>query len=347
MIWRVVSAVVLLAGLATGLANAQNLVTNFGFESGSVGPGAASPWTRYTFAATPTYYVTSASWAVRDGSKSQEWYSGALDTAGIFQYITSGVSFGQVYQATVSFGDPDTAGMYGPTMFRVGIQPSGAVPNPTNVVWGAWLPVTGSWQQASVTATASAAQITLVLESGNGTTGGPPAYQHGPPYNRVIVDDTKVVAVAAPLFGFIANVPDESQPENANPLNCPNMQDFCAPMAAVNITDYWDVQNGNANALGVDANLGRQTASAYIGYWMDTNDFGCPYRTNGATNAHASGTYNVDIAPGLAQFVRWDNANTFGCNPPARPVGKERIFLDLDRPRITWHKGISPRPGPR
>ena len=127
---------------------------------------------------------------------------------------------------------------------------------------------------------------------------------------------------------LIPNVPDGNQPPN-NPVGYPNVNNYCGPVAAVNISEYWDTVMADARAANVNAGQGTQGAAAYIGYWMDTNDnwtavipstpMGCPYRANGTTFASANGTYVADLMPGAVQFARWDAANNFGCNTPALP----------------------------
>jgi len=132
-----------------------------------------------------------------------------------------------------------------------------------------------------------------------------------------------VLTTMAVADGFIALVPDASQPPNL-PLWLPHVANYCSPMAAVNVTQYWDVIMLNPRARFVNGNppMGTQIAAPYIGWWMDTNNHGCLYRANGAIPSYppGNGTYVGDLAPGLAQYVRWDAANNFGCSPPPLPV---------------------------
>jgi hypothetical protein len=93
-------------------------------------------------------------------------------------------------------------------------------------------------------------------------------------------------------------------------------------MAAVNITEYWDVVMQDPNATGVDAGLAARTAAEYIGYFMDTNNFGSPARINGTGLPAANGTYTLDELPGLSDFVRWDATHLFTTPPPNLPPGK-------------------------
>lgn len=101
-----------------------------------------------------------------------------------------------------------------------------------------------------------------------------------------------LTTMAVAQNGFIANVPDTSQPPNPR-----------------------------ARFVNGTPPMGTQTASSYIGWWMDTNNHGCLYRANGTIYGVGNGTYEGDLAPGLAQYVRWDAANNFGCIPPALPGG--------------------------
>ena len=181
---------VYLAVLMLGVFNASiavaNLAQNPGFETGAVGPGVATAWMAYTATGYPTseYYVRGETWARHSGAKSQSWYA-SMPTRGGISQIIPGVSVGGNVQASVYFADPDPLGPYGPTQFRIGVEPSGGLPTSTGVIWGPWMPVIPVWQQASIQATAVASQVRLVMESTNTMAGGPPAYQHAYPFLRV------------------------------------------------------------------------------------------------------------------------------------------------------------------
>jgi hypothetical protein len=92
-------------------------------------------------------------------------------------------------------------------------------------------------------------------------------------------------------------------------------------MAMVNILGYWDVVKGLLNAKNVTAFQQTpnplNTVAEYLGYFMDTNNNGSPDRPNGA---HL-GTYDVDIAPGTVDFVRWDALHPLPILPPPPPFG--------------------------
>jgi hypothetical protein len=97
-------------------------------------------------------------------------------------------------------------------------------------------------------------------------------------------------------------------------------------MAAVNITEYWDVVMAHPNATGVNAGLGMKTAAEYIGFFMDTNDNGDSTRANGTSQPPALGTYTVDQEPGFREFVRWDPVHLFRTPPPSLPPNKNGYY---------------------
>ncbi len=127
------------------------------------------------------------------------------------------------------------------------------------------------------------------------------------------------------LGTLIGGVPDTNQPPT-NTLPTPDTTNYCAPMAMVNIVEYWDVVMGHANAQNVTQNVTDdfipETLAEYLGYFMDTNNNGSPDRANGNGLPAAKGTYAIDIGPGAWEFVRWDAANLFATPPPALPAGK-------------------------
>jgi hypothetical protein len=119
---------------------------------------------------------------------------------------------------------------------------------------------------------------------------------------------------------LIANVPDTNQPPT-NTLPTPNPTNFCAPIAMSNILEYWDDVANHANAQNVTAGLIPETVAEYLGWFMDTNNAGSAARANPGL----PGTYDVDIAPGTLDFVRWDANYTPpppGTPPFALPAGK-------------------------
>jgi hypothetical protein len=133
-----------------------------------------------------------------------------------------------------------------------------------------------------------------------------------------------VLGINAVFAAIIPSVPDVQQPP-AGSLGNP-VTNACAPVSAVNITQYWDVVMGHPNASMVNAGLVPTTAADYLYYFMNTNDWPMPGppRMNGTPPMFPSapGTYNIDIQPGFFEFVRWDAANLFMTPPPALPATK-------------------------
>jgi hypothetical protein len=164
---------------------------------------------------------------------------------------------------------------------------------------------------------------------------------------------------------FIANVPDTNWTNGVDPNN------FCAPLAMVNILGYWDEVIGSANATNVTAwcvpsNL--HTVANLVGFFMDTNNVEAgpplnPLRGNDA-DGHF-GTYAKDITPGNLDYVLWNATNPFGTPPPARPAGKVghnwtgtndyfgggmgfpfiKAEIDADRPLVVCYRWWNLLPG--
>jgi len=126
-------------------------------------------------------------------------------------------------------------------------------------------------------------------------------------------------------FKLIPNVPDVNQPPAATlPSTIPD--NFCAPISAVNITEYWDVVMNHSNAVGVNASFSSDTAAEYIGWFMDTNDhpMGNPYANNGTPGYPSMpGTYAVDQDTFLYYYVRWDTTYPYHASTPAMPAAKK------------------------
>lgn len=309
----------LLLSLMPATAGAgANLLQNPGFEIGSPVMGVGPYWAWWWSAGSASFRVLGSShlpWAVHGGNQSQTWYAPGYFSGGIYQTVGTATP-GKQYDVSVYFADPDPAGPYGPTIFRIGVEPNGAPP-PGAAIWGPTLPVTPGWQQATVRCTANASMLTVVMMS-EPTGGAAPPWQFPYPATRVIVDDADAVAVVN--CAKIAAVPDINPPLK-NPLGVPHTNNSCAPISAANITEYWDVVKADARAVGVDAGFAGNAVAPFIGFWMDTNNFGCVFRENGATKVAAPGTYVGDIAPGIAGWARWDGANGFGCTTPADPLG--------------------------
>jgi len=137
----------------------------------------------------------------------------------------------------------------------------------------------------------------------------------------IIMNDDYAISANFALGTLITGVPDTNQPPTQTLQTTVLITNYCAPMAMVNILGYWDAVMGHSNAENLTAfqqppNL--NTVAEYLGYFMDTNNFGSPVRINPGL----PGTFDVDIAPGTVEFVRWDAANLFLTPPPVLPAGK-------------------------
>jgi len=123
-------------------------------------------------------------------------------------------------------------------------------------------------------------------------------------------------------MAFIDEVPDTNQPPTVT-LVTTVPTNYCAPMAMINVLEYWDDVANHANAQDVTAGLAPETAAEYLGYFMDTNNTGSPDRV---FNAGSPGTHNLDVMPGTWEFVRWDATHPFPVAPdpnaPTLPAGK-------------------------
>ena len=133
------------------------------------------------------------------------------------------------------------------------------------------------------------------------------SYDHGEGY----WDDIRVGGLVQPkqtVCKLITQVPDENQPPASGSKN------WCAPTAAVNITDYWDRVMLHSNATGIMNGWTRNQASDDIGWFMDTNNAGSPNRGNGA-DGH-TGTCAKDQGAGILDFVYWDATHQLGHGAP-------------------------------
>jgi hypothetical protein len=125
---------------------------------------------------------------------------------------------------------------------------------------------------------------------------------------------------------FIDEVPDTNQPPTGN-LVTTIPTNYCAPMAMINVLEYWDDVANHTNAQNVTAGLAPETAAEYLGYFMDTNNTGSPDRV---FNAGSPGTDNRDIMPGTVDFVRWDVTHVLPLVPPPAPFGLPAGKLGYD-----------------
>ncbi len=294
--------IVLLVCLTVGAAFSQeNLLVNGDFEDTGPGPGPAPGWIPYEMPPSPPADYEVTAMFFYSGAQSQMWSCLSPFEGGIYQQVMD-LDADTVYEASVYFCDPI---MMGTSVFQIGIEPDGGPPDSPGVIWSAPMTAGPAWQQATIEASPTASDATVVLRSnGMGTD------------NHVAADKVQFI----PKYKKIANVPDFCQLA-ADGTN----SNYCGPVAATNITEYWDVVMGNGSAVNVNAGLGK-AACHHIAYFMDTNNAGCPYRNNGCGIPQfpaANGTYVADIAPGVAQFAAWDAAHTYGCTPPPNvPAGK-------------------------
>jgi len=120
------------------------------------------------------------------------------------------------------------------------------------------------------------------------------------------------------IIPFISDVPDANQPP-PDFFATGWVGNWCVPMAASNVTEYWDVVMGDANAVGVNIGLGQAfgppwVVADYIGWFMNTNMMGSMDRFPAMV-----GTSVINIAPGLLDWIVWDGQDptAFGFTVPA------------------------------
>jgi hypothetical protein len=141
---------------------------------------------------------------------------------------------------------------------------------------------------------------------------------------------------------YIPNVPDANQPPDTTLGGA--LDNYCAPMSAINITGYWDTVFGHTNAPGVNMGFALKKAAKYMGYFMGTNGQGAPARWNNPL-APLPGTYPVDQDTGFCEYVRWDAANLFGTPPPVLPPSKRGYdwkftYTDITLPGVSLSDGF-------
>ena|GEM_PF-4196230 len=123
------------------------------------------------------------------------------------------------------------------------------------------------------------------------------------------------------IYRVIGGVPDWNQPPASNSTN------YCAPVAALNILDYWQNVMNSQHATGLvnpnDASVypsGSNTADL-IGYFMGTNGMGSNCRTNNMAFP-TPGTFVSDQDTGLEEYIAWNAANQFCPGDPMPPNWK-------------------------
>jgi len=130
--------------------------------------------------------------------------------------------------------------------------------------------------------------------------------------------------VSASLPGkIIPDVPDASQPPPSNSAN------WCVPMAAVNIIDYWANVQCRAGAFGLLGVSPPEVASEDIGWFCGTNGAGSPNRMN--THSLWPGTLTSDIQAGVDEFIQWDIYHLYNNPNPILPQKMSAAWiLDTD-----------------
>ena len=105
---------------------------------------------------------------------------------------------------------------------------------------------------------------------------------------------------------LLPDVPDFSQPPTANLPSTVNITNYCAPFAFTNIVAYWDNVQNHPYALGITAGLPGPEVAEYIGWFMDTNDHGSPFRLNGVALTSSVGTYYFDQMEGALEYINFN-----------------------------------------
>ncbi len=113
---------------------------------------------------------------------------------------------------------------------------------------------------------------------------------------------------------YIPDVPDLNQP--VLPWWGMLPDNACAPAAAANICVYWDDVMRHSNAILLNSMVSPDSVPAFLYYFMDTHNIGDTTRANGTIYTMSPGTYTIDIAPGLSDYVRWDSLHLFTTPAP-------------------------------
>ncbi|MDP2631656.1 MAG: fibronectin type III domain-containing protein [Candidatus Uhrbacteria bacterium] len=111
-----------------------------------------------------------------------------------------------------------------------------------------------------------------------------------------------VQVIVQPLL-ILDGVPDINQPP-LNSFRASITNGWSAPMAAANIFEYFDDAK-NEFATNITGTSSDQKLGDYLGWFMDTNNYGSSERRN----SENLGTLNSDIASGMQEFAIWDGAH--------------------------------------
>lgn len=124
-----------------------------------------------------------------------------------------------------------------------------------------------------------------------------------------------MLSIRVPEISFIENVPDYSQPSTSLLPSTKDSSNYCAPFSFLNILEYWEIERSHPNAKGIMGGLPAKQVAEYIGWFMDTNDQGSSDRVNGNQNysnyPSANGTYSIDEAKGISEYVTFDTTNIY------------------------------------
>ncbi len=131
----------------------------------------------------------------------------------------------------------------------------------------------------------------------------------------------------SPTITMISNVPDASHPAN-NVLGVPTVEQYSHPLAAANITAYWDDVQNHAYANGVNSTYDARTAANWIGWFMNTNDDGSTDRSSAVT----FGTSLANAYLGLVDWVVWDGVvgTSFGFDDPGVGLLSKQSYVSWD-----------------
>jgi hypothetical protein len=121
-------------------------------------------------------------------------------------------------------------------------------------------------------------------------------------------------------LSYISSVPDWNQPPLSGSTN------YCAPVSALNILDYYGSLPSNpitglvdpGDAVRYPAN---SNTADLIGYFMGTNGAGSPARIHNP-GYQMPGTHMADQDTGLAEYIAWNTAGQFHPADPTPPGWK-------------------------
>lgn len=139
--------------------------------------------------------------------------------------------------------------------------------------------------------------------------------------------NTVNILIYAPKM--ISGVPDLNQPPT-NTTGMPHANNFCAPIASMNVFEYWE---DNGSAPNINDGLAGITASEYLGFFMDTNDFGSDSRSNQGL----PGTVIIDMAAGISEYAKWEGSvpSMYKMLVPNNPMPRKTSYPNWNSKTIT------------